>query len=83
MSALKIRLASALAAATVVLGAAAGLAAVGTGTTAPDRGAVTLAGQEPTTATTATTATTNSTTSTTNTGSQHHNSDTNDMGWQW
>ncbi|WP_395293012.1 hypothetical protein ACF9IK_04985 [Kitasatospora hibisci] len=77
MSALKFRLVSALAAVTVVLGAAAGLAA-GTGTTAPDRGTATLAGQEPATSTATTTSATTATT-----GSQHHNADTNDMGWQW
>ncbi|MCG6498008.1 hypothetical protein [Kitasatospora sp. A2-31] len=80
MFALKFRLVSALAAATVVLGAAAGLAA-GTGTVAPDRGAATLAGQEP--ATSAATAAHTAGTATANTGSGHHNADTDDMGWQW
>ncbi|MFD0279890.1 hypothetical protein ACFVHB_39190 [Kitasatospora sp. NPDC127111] len=73
MSAKKFRLVSVVAAATVVLGAAAGLAAEATGTAAPDRGAATVADQQPTT----------QAGSTTGTGAQQHNPHRNDMGWQW
>ncbi|MEU6235629.1 hypothetical protein [Kitasatospora sp. NPDC047058] len=83
MSAKKFRLVSAVAAATVVLGAAAGLTAAGTGSSAPDRGTVTLADQGPATSTGSTTNTATDTANTTGTNDQHHNSHINDMGWQW
>ncbi|MFJ8628715.1 hypothetical protein ACIRD3_38540 [Kitasatospora sp. NPDC093550] len=73
----KSRLVSALAAATLVLGGAAGVAAAGA-TAASDHGTVTAAGERP--ATQRTGATTHSTTGD---GTGHGNKDIDDMGWQW
>jgi Spy/CpxP family protein refolding chaperone len=76
----KSRIVSALAAATLVLGGAAGLASAAA-TAASDHGTVTAAGEHPATQRTGTTAVHSATGD--GNGNGHGNKDIDDMGWQW